>query len=119
MSREIIINHASQETRVAVLEQGSVMELYHERKKEKGIVGNIYKGRVLKVLPGMESAFVDIGMEKASFLFIDDVLQDFSVYDEYDDESDDRPVPHQQPSGRREKRPPIEPGGAENPVPML
>ncbi|MCZ6472009.1 MAG: Rne/Rng family ribonuclease, partial [SAR324 cluster bacterium] len=52
MSREIIINHTPQETRVAVMESSALTELYHEREKEKGVVGNIYKGKVLKVLPG-------------------------------------------------------------------
>ena len=106
MTKEIIINHTPQETRVAVLEDSIVTELYHER--EKGVVGNIYKGRVLKVLPGMESAFVDIGLEKASFLYIDDVLQDFSVYDDYDDDNGGRPDFGQDSSSRREKRPPID-----------
>lgn len=108
MSREIIINQALQETRVAVMEGGVVTELYHERERERGVVGNIYKGKVLKVLPGMESAFVDIGLEKASFLYVDDVLQDFSVYDDYDESNGDRPVPvHSHPKGK-DKRPPID-----------
>jgi len=106
MSREIIINQAVHETRVAVLDEGTVTELYHERERERGVVGNIYKGKVLKVLPGMESAFVDIGLEKASFLYIDDVLSDFSVYDDYDEATGERPV-FSHP-GRKDKRPPIE-----------
>ena len=91
MSKEIIINHTSLETRVAVLENTVVTELYHEREKERGVVGNIYKGKVLKVLPGMESAFVDIGLEKASFLYVDDMVPDFTMYDNYDDSEDARP----------------------------
>jgi ribonuclease G len=101
--RDIIINQASQETRVAVMDEGVVTELYHERERDRGVVGGIYKGKVLKVLPGMESAFVDIGLDKASFLYVDDVLSDFSVYDDYDE--GERPVfTH----GRKDKRPPIE-----------
>jgi ribonuclease G len=104
--KDIIINHAPMETRVAVLENSLVTELYYERPKEKGVVGNIYKGKVLKVLPGMESAFVDIGLEKASFLYVDDVLPDFTVYDEYDEGSGATKGVTQHV--RRDKRPPID-----------
>jgi ribonuclease G len=108
MSREIIINHTSQETRVAVMEESVLTELYHEREKEKGVVGNIYKGKVLKVLPGMESAFVNIGLEKASFLYVDDVLPDFTIYDDFDETNGDRPTFQQSSAARKEKRPPID-----------
>jgi len=104
--KEIIINHAPMETRVAVMENSLVTELYYERPKEKGVVGNIYKGRVLKVLPGMESAFVDIGLGKASFLYVDDVLPDFTVYDEYDEGNGGGQGVSQH--SRRDKRPPID-----------
>jgi len=73
MSSEIIVNAESFETRVALLENGVAAELYTERKSEQGIVGNIYKGRVTKVLPGMQAAFIDIGLEKAGFLYVNDV----------------------------------------------
>jgi len=73
MGKKIIINHAKHEIRVALLENGLVSELFYEREKNKSVVGNIYKGRVLKVLPGMESAFIDIGLEKAAFLYVDDI----------------------------------------------
>jgi ribonuclease G len=108
MSREIIINHTPQETRVAVLDQSVLTELFHEREKEKGVVGNIYKGKVLKVLPGMESAFVDIGLDKASFLYVDDVLSDFTIYDDIDEENGDRPTIQRSSPSRREKRTPID-----------
>ena len=109
MSREIVINHTMQETRVAVLEDSVVTELFQERVREKGVVGNIYKGRILKVLPGMESAFVDIGLEKASFLYVDDVLPDFSMYDDEDkDDLEDQPTPAPQARVSKEKRPPID-----------
>ena len=68
MSKEIIINHSHHETRVALMEDGMLTELQYEREREQRIVGNIYKGRVVKVLPGMESAFIDIGAERAAFL---------------------------------------------------
>ena len=73
MKREIVINHTEHEVRLAILENKRITEIYHEREKDKGVVGNIYKGKVLKVLPGMESAFVDIGLPKAAFLFVDDI----------------------------------------------
>lgn len=73
MPREILINCAPQETRVAVVEQGAVQELHLERTVERGAVGNIYLGRVLRVLPGMQSAFIDIGLERSAFLHVSDI----------------------------------------------
>ncbi len=81
MSNELVINTSSHETRVALIENGTIAELYIERSKVKGIVGNIYKGKVVRVLPGMQAAFVDIGLEKAAFLYVADV---FDALDEYD-----------------------------------
>jgi ribonuclease G len=73
MSSQIVINVNPQETRVALIENDTVSELYIERHSERSILGNIYKGRVLKVLPGMQAAFIDIGLEKAAFLYVTDV----------------------------------------------
>ncbi len=73
MASQIICNVTSQETRVALLENGIIKELFVERKADHGVVGNIYKGIVNKVLPGMQVAFVDIGLEKAGFLYVTDV----------------------------------------------
>jgi ribonuclease G len=81
MANELVINTTSHETRVALIENGTIAELYIERSKVKGIVGNIYKGRVVRVLPGMQAAFVDIGLEKAAFLYVADV---FDALDEYE-----------------------------------
>ena len=80
MSTEIIINSASEETRVAVLENKEVVELYIDRKRESGIAGNTYKGKVVKILPGIQSAFVDIGLEKAAFLYVSDAGADAEEY---------------------------------------
>ena len=74
MSAELLVNITPQETRVALLENGILHELQVERESNKGIVGKIYKGRVARVLPGMEAAFVDIGLEKAAFLHVSDIL---------------------------------------------
>ncbi len=68
MPRDIVINAAPYETRVAVLEKQRLIEMFIERARDKGVAGNIYKGRVTRVLPGMQAAFVDIGLEKAAFL---------------------------------------------------
>ena len=73
MANELIINASLPEIRIALMENGEIQELLIERASEKGIVGNIYKGRVTRVLPGMQAAFVDIGLEKAAFLYVDDV----------------------------------------------
>jgi len=76
MGSILLINAAGRETRVALVEQGHIAEFYLERKKDKGVVGNIYKGRVVRVLPGMQAAFVDIGLDKAAFLYVSDVVYD-------------------------------------------
>jgi ribonuclease G len=74
MSNQLVISAGSFETRVALLESGVVAELYVERERDRGVVGNIYKGRVVRVLPGMQAAFVEIGLDKAAFLYVADVV---------------------------------------------
>ncbi len=76
MPEEILINVTPQETRVAVIQQGVAQELHIERSNARGLVGNIYQGRVCRILPGMQSAFVDIGLERAAFLHVADIWQD-------------------------------------------
>ncbi|MBI5249261.1 MAG: Rne/Rng family ribonuclease [Desulfomonile tiedjei] len=73
MANEIVMNITKRESRLALVENGQVAELHLERKGERGIVGNIYKGRVIKVLPGMQAAFVDIGLPRAAFLYVGDI----------------------------------------------
>ena len=73
MNNEILVNITPQETRVAILEQGVSQELHIERESGRGIVGNIYNGRVSRVLPGMQSAFIDIGLDRAAFLHVADI----------------------------------------------
>ncbi|GBO83219.1 ribonuclease G [Marinobacter adhaerens] len=82
MSEEILINVTPVETRVALVENGMLQEAYIERTSRKGIVGNIYKGKVVRVLPGMEAAFVDIGLERAAFIHASDVVPSQSNGDE-------------------------------------
>ncbi len=76
MDKKIIVNCNNRATRVAILENGKLVELYIERPLEHRIVGNLYKGIVANVLPGMQAAFVDIGLEKNAFLYVDDVYTD-------------------------------------------
>lgn len=85
ISEEILVNITPQETRVAIVENGSLQEVCIERQGCRGIVGNIYKGRVNRVLPGMEAAFVDIGLEKAGFLHVSDIDTDNQGNDENED----------------------------------
>ena len=75
MHHDILINWSPQETRVAIVENGAVQELHIERTLERGLVGNVYLGKVSRVLPGMQSAFIDIGLERAAFLHVADVWQ--------------------------------------------
>lgn len=87
MSEEILINVTPVETRVALVENGMLQEAYIERTSRKGIVGNIYKGKVVRVLPGMEAAFVDIGLERAAFIHASDVIVSQSGNEEQPSES--------------------------------
>ena len=91
MTKELVINTTSHETRVALLEGGHIAELYIERERERGIVGNIYKGRVIRVLPGMQAAFVDVGLAKAAFLYVADVLDEMEQV-ERSIEGDEQPA---------------------------
>ncbi|WP_372656766.1 ribonuclease E/G [Hydrogenophaga sp.] len=79
MSQDILINWAPQETRVAVVEQGTVQEVHLERTLERGLVGNIYLGKVSRVLPGMQSAFIDIGLDRAAFLHVADLMPNITA----------------------------------------
>jgi len=76
MTRDIIVTSNPRETKVALLEDGVVRELFFERQSQRGVFGNIYKGRVTRVLPGMQSAFVDIGLERDAFLYVTDVFEE-------------------------------------------
>ena len=118
MANELIINASLPEIRIALIEDGEIQDLQIEREAEKGIVGNIYKGRVTRVLPGMQAAFVDIGLEKAAFLYVDDVYvhsmkpteeseEETKVWDEADADlaattAEDRvlPIPFRRPESR-------------------
>ena len=81
MSKEFIVSSTRHETRVAILEDDQVVEIYYQREKEYSLAGSIHKGRVTRVLPGMQSAFVDIGLERDAFLYVSDFFEDNEEYD--------------------------------------
>jgi ribonuclease G len=89
----LVVNADGPETRVAVIEKGLLAELFLERKRGRGIVGNIYKGRVVRVLPGMQAAFVDIGIEKAAFLYVADVRGGGGFKAVFSEDDEDREAP--------------------------
>lgn len=90
MASEIIINSNPRETRVALVENNQLAEIFIEHKAKRGIVGNIYKGLVTKVLPGMQVAFVDIGLEKSGFLYVGDIdIFDLMEFDNDEDDSEE------------------------------
>jgi ribonuclease G len=91
MTKEMIISSSAHETRVAILEEDQVAEIFIERERQRGVVGNLYKGRVSKVLPGMQSAFVDLGLERDGFLYVSDVVATFEEFDRLETDDDEHP----------------------------
>ena len=81
MSKELVISATRHETRVAMIEDDQVVEIFHQRENEYSLAGSIHKGRVTRVLPGMQSAFVDIGLERDAFLYVSDFFEDNDEYD--------------------------------------
>src|SRR3989337_749126 len=99
MTKEMIISSNGHETMVAILEDDLVAEVFVERERQRGVVGNVYKGRVSKVLPGMQSSFIDLGLERDGFLYVADVidtLEEFEKLEAGDEE---------ETTGRAESRP--------------
>jgi ribonuclease G len=88
MNKEMIISSSGHETQVAIIEDDQVVEIFIEREHQRGVAGNVYKGRVSKVLPGMQSAFVDIGLERDAFLYVSDVLAPETDEDEETDDEE-------------------------------
>ena len=96
MQKEMIISASGHETMVAILEEDLVTEVFVERERHRGVVGNIYKGRVSKVLPGMQCAFIDIGLERDGFLYVSDVVNTIEEFDRLDAGEDDE---HEEAAG--------------------
>ena len=92
MSKEMIISSSAHETRVAILEDDQVAEIFIERERSRGVVGNVYKGRVSKVLPGMQSAFIDLGLERDGFLYVSDVVSTTDQFDQLEATDGEAPV---------------------------
>src|ERR1700676_1009551 len=103
MSKELVISATQHETRVAIMEDGQLCEIYIEREKEFALVGSLYKGRVTRVLPGMQSAFVDIGLDSDAFLYVSDFLEHLEEYDHV--------APAVETKIQRKPQPVPEPGG--------
>ena len=85
MASELIINVTFSETRIAFLENGVLVEFFIEKKNDNSMVGSIYKGKVVRIVPGMDAAFVDIGLEKSAFLYVGDIILDGMMYEEFED----------------------------------
>src|SRR5271167_2434225 len=81
MSKELVIASNRHETKVAVLEEDQLVEVYFQRANEYSLAGSIHKGRVTRVLPGMQSAFVDLGLERDTFLYVSDFLEEHEDFD--------------------------------------
>src|SRR5260370_34767497 len=89
MTKEMIISSNGHETMVAILEDDLVAEIFIERERQRGVVGNVYKGRVSKVLPGMQSSFSDIGLERDGFLYVADVIDTLEEFEKLESGDED------------------------------
>ena len=101
MSKELVIGSNRHETKVAVLEDDQLTEIYFQRANEYSLAGSIHKGRVTRVLPGMQSAFVDLGLERDTFLYVSDF---FEEHEDIDTVSDDKPTRPERVESRAEVR---------------
>ena len=107
MNKEMIVSSTPHETRVAILEDDHVAEIFIERERHRGVVGNLYKGRVSKVLPGMQCAFVDLGLERDGFLYVSDVVdaaEQFAGFETDDDDAHAQPAAGGRAQGGRGPR---------------
>src|ERR1700675_1632824 len=93
MTKEMIISSNGHETMVAILEDDLVAEIFVERERQRGVVGNVYKGRVSKVLPGMQSSFIDLGLERDGFLYVADVIDTLEEFEKLESGDDDARPP--------------------------
>src|SRR3954465_3810795 len=89
MQKEMIVSSNGHETMVAILEDDLVAEIFVERERHRGVGGNVYKGRVSKVLPGMQSSFIDIGLERDGFLYVSEVIDTIDEFDKLSGDDDD------------------------------
>jgi ribonuclease G len=108
MGKELVISANRHETKVAVLEDDQLVEIYFQRANEYSLAGSIQKGRVTRVLPGMQSAFVDIGLERDAFLYVSDFFEDNEEYDKISTARDERPGRGERPQERPAEARPVE-----------
>jgi ribonuclease G len=114
MPSELVINATLPEVRVALLEDGEISDLSIEYEKNKSIVGNVYKGRIVRVLPGMQAAFVDIGLERAAFLYVGDIVYEAEEEEEEQERAPaPAPVPNEVESSEEDSAVPLEFDAAE------
>src|SRR5436190_24023074 len=85
----MIVSSYGHETMVAILEDDLVAEIFVERERQRGVVGNVYKGRVSKVLPGMQSSFIDVGLERDGFLYVTEVIDTLDEFDKLSSDEDE------------------------------
>ncbi len=112
MAKELIVSATSLEKKIAIIEDDQVTQIFVERERSRNILGNVYKGRVTRVLPGMQAAFVDIGLERNAFLYVTDFFEDYEEYGELfktagtgvEDLLEDSEKRGERPSGRRGRR---------------
>src|SRR5438132_643227 len=105
MTKEMIISSNGHETMVAILEDDLVAEVFVERERQRGVVGNVYKGRVSKVLPGMQSSFIDIGLERDGFLYVTDVVDTVEAFERLESgDEDDKPAPAEPTNAKDRER---------------
>src|SRR6202521_739445 len=109
MTKEMIVSSNGHETMVAILEDDLVAEIFVARERQRGVVGNVYKGRVSKVLPGMQSSFIDIGLERDGFLYVADVIDTLEEFEKLeagdDDEKGGSASPRAEARGDQRDRP--------------
>src|SRR5213080_1406403 len=108
MSKELVISSNNHETRVAIIEDDQLAEIYFQRSNEYSLAGSIHKGRVTRVLPGMQSAFVDLGLDRDTFLYVSDFFEESEEYERIPTGREERP--------RRIERTPVEVGAGLQPV---
>src|ERR1044071_5427653 len=101
MTKEMIVSTNGHETMVAILEDDLVAEVFVERERQRGVVGNVYKGRVSKVLPGMQSSFIDIGLERDGFLYVAEVIDTVEEFERLEAGDEDEKGGAGQNGGRK------------------
>ena len=112
MTKEMIVSSNGHETMVAILEDDLAAELFIERERQRGVVGNVYKGRVSKVLPGMQSSFIDIGLERDGFLYVTDVIDTLEEFDKLEAADEESGAPRAKDEAR-------EPRNGDRPPPKI